>query len=261
MAGRAGAALLSILSFALVQPGCPRGTLPAYSHNDYVNAHPLRDALSLGYVGVEADVFLVDGTLRLGHDRKAAERGALFEAQYLAPLDSLVMRCGRLTANGLPFLLDVELKEPSRPAFDTLVALLARHRDLPPSAIQIVLVGWYPPNFALAAPVPLWRQEHLRRADARAMRITDSTVGLISLDYRKTMGRWWVGGEERKQWLATIRATKDAFPALRIRAHDVPVSERVYRDLLGAGVDLIGTMSLAATAQRLGAIARSTPTK
>ena len=49
------------------QPDCPRGTLPAYAHNDYINTRPLHDALSLGYKGVEADVFLVEGVLRLGH--------------------------------------------------------------------------------------------------------------------------------------------------------------------------------------------------
>jgi len=44
---------------------CPRGTLPAYSHNDYLNTHPLSDALALGYRGAEADVFLVKGELQL----------------------------------------------------------------------------------------------------------------------------------------------------------------------------------------------------
>lgn len=35
--------------------------LPAYAHNDYLIDRPLVDALALGYRGVEADVFLVDG--------------------------------------------------------------------------------------------------------------------------------------------------------------------------------------------------------
>ena len=34
--------------------------LLAYAHNDYRNPRPLRDALSLGYRGVEADLFRVD---------------------------------------------------------------------------------------------------------------------------------------------------------------------------------------------------------
>src|SRR5262249_7158999 len=124
-----------IVAFALVattaggqQPApssCPRGSLPAYAHNDYLNIHPLFDALSLGYKGVEADVFLVNGKLHLGHKRLAAEQDGNFEALYLAPLRALVARCGTLTADGQPFLLTLELKEASRATFDTLVAVLA----------------------------------------------------------------------------------------------------------------------------------------
>jgi hypothetical protein len=249
------------------QPDCPRGTLPAYAHNDYINTRPLHDALSLGYKGVEADVFLVEGVLRLGHDRKAAARGAAFEAQYLAPLRSLVARCGTLTADARGFLLNVELKEQSPSTFDTLVVLLARYADLFTSrggnadsggprsapAVQVVLVGWSPPALADDTLVPMGRQARLRHADGRALEVTDPSVRLISLDYGKTMGRWWMTPGHRRRWLGTIRATRAAFPTQRIRAYDVPVNERVYRDLLGAGVDFIGTMHLERTARVLGA--------
>ena len=56
-------------------PTCPRADLPAYAHNDYRNEAPLSEALALGYSGVEADVYLVNGVLRLGHDRREAQRG------------------------------------------------------------------------------------------------------------------------------------------------------------------------------------------
>ena len=57
-------ALTTLLALAApialpAQSGCTRGTLPAYAHNDYANARPLTDALSLGFRGAEADVFLV----------------------------------------------------------------------------------------------------------------------------------------------------------------------------------------------------------
>lgn len=236
-----------------------------------MNPHPLQDALALGYQGVEADVILVDGELRLGHDRPAAERGAAFELQYLQPLRSLVARCGTLTADGRPFLLDVELKEQSRPAFDSLVSLLARYPELfsPGSntavgghgtaAIEVVLVGWGPQALAAASPVPLGRQVRLQRADGRAVETVDPAVRLISLDYYKRMGRWWmklVPGR-RSRWLSTLRAVKGteaASPGRRIRVYHVPVDERVYRDLLAAGVDLIGTQNLTATARLLTAL-------
>jgi hypothetical protein len=261
-----GMILVGLAASARLPPrsDCPRGTLPAYSHNDYLNAHPLFDALALGYRGVEADVFLVKGELQLGHERRAAEEDGRFETRYLAPLRSLVARCGTLTADGQPFLLNVEIKEDSRATFDSLVALLERYSDLltapvgnavakdRPPPVKIVLVGWYPPGFADSVPVPLWRQTRLNRPDIPPADAADRSVGLISLEFRKEMGRWWVTPAKRRRWLSEIRATKAAFPAVPIRAYAVPVNERVYRELLESGVDLIGTNNLSETARLLG---------
>jgi hypothetical protein len=250
------------------QSNCPRGSLPAYAHNDYLNAHPLSDALSLGYKGVEADVFLVNGELQLGHDRRAAAQDGTFETLYLAPLRALVARCGTLTADEQPFLLTVEIKEESRPTFDTLVAVLTRYPDLfsrnnrqadssgnstPP--VQAVLVGWYPPGFADSISIPLSRQARLQRDDKPPADAADHGVGLISLDYAETIGRRWETPAHRRHWLSAIRQTKAAFPVRRIRAYHVPVNERIYRDLLAAGVDLIGTPELAETARLLNGVA------
>jgi hypothetical protein len=257
------AALLASAAPLAAQPACPRATLPAYAHNDYANPRPLLDALALGYRGVEADVVLVGGELRVGHDRKAARHGATLETQYLVPLRSIVERCGTLTGDSRPFLFTVDLKEPSRPAYETLVALLARYRTLvTPSrgtagdersgtpAVDIVLVGWYPPPTS-DGPQPLGRHERLRRSDGRAIEMPDPSVRLVSLDYGKTAGRWWVTASGRQRWFATVRATKSALPALAIRAHNVPVDLAVYRELISAGVDLIGTKDLVATARLL----------
>ena len=250
------------------QSDCPRGGLPAYSHNDYLNAHPLYDALSLGYKGVEADVFLVNGALQLGHERRAAAQDGNFETLYLAPLRALVARCGTLTADGQPFLLTVEIKEESRPTFDTLVAVLARYpelfsrssgqatasgHDTPP--VQAVLVGWYPPGFADSISVPLSRQARLRHAGGPPPDAADRAVGLIGLDYVETIGRRWATPAYERYWLSAIRVTKAMFPARRIRAYHVPVNERIYRKLLAAGVDLIGTLELTETARLLGGVA------
>lgn len=258
--GRLLLAVLTIVAARLsAQPECPRGTLPAYAHNDYLNTHPLYDALALGYKGAEADVFLVNGELQLGHKRLAAEEDGRFETHYLAPLRSLVARCGMLTADGQPFLLTVEIKEASRPTFEALLTLLARYSDLLKGtnganpAVQVVLVGWYPSDFEDSTPVPLSRQSELTRDDRPPADAADPSVGLISIDYNKTMGRWWVTRGRRRRWLLEIRKTKAEFPALRIRAYHAPVSARTYRDLLAAGVDLIGTQDLVESARLLTA--------
>lgn len=109
------------------QETCPSGALPAYAHNDYANPRPLHEAVERGFRGVEADVFLVADAVRVGHDRRAARRGGTLQALYLEPLRALVARCGRLTADGQPFLLTIEIKERSRPTYDPLVGLLRRY--------------------------------------------------------------------------------------------------------------------------------------
>ena len=49
----------------------PSGPLPAaHAHNDYWHERPLHDALERGFCSVEADVFLVDGQLLVGHAKK-----------------------------------------------------------------------------------------------------------------------------------------------------------------------------------------------
>lgn len=137
-----------------IQPSCPCATLPAYSHNDYENARPLLDALDFGFRGIEADLFLVDGTLRVGHDRRSAQRGKTLEALYLEPLRAIISKCGTIVSNRRPFLLALELKENSQQSYVALLQLLARYSELfepqRESAggaipIEVVLVGWHPP--------------------------------------------------------------------------------------------------------------------
>jgi len=44
--------------------------LRAHSHNDYAHTRPLLDALDQGFCSVEADIYLENGQLLVGHDKK-----------------------------------------------------------------------------------------------------------------------------------------------------------------------------------------------
>lgn len=237
---------------------CPRATLPAYAHNDYANPRPLTEALERGYRGVEVDVFLVDGVLRVAHDRRRAEHAPTLESAYLAPLRRLVLECGTLTGDGRPFFLAVEIKEHSRATYDTLTAVMRRHAPLfvaagdsakrePP--VLAVLVGWHPPadEMRRGSMPPFAVQHRLSRAGRDELPVLDADVRLLSLDYGKTMGRWWVDSAGRRRWVERLRELRAAAPDRLIRVHDVPADAAVYRQLLDAGVDLIGTKELART--------------
>lgn len=246
---------------------CPAGPmLPAYAHNDYANPHPLSDALELGFRGVEADILLRGGELRVGHDASVTRPGRNLEALYLRPLRAIVRECGHVLAPSLPFLLNIELKERSRAGYDSLIALLQRYADLfeapnsrlgvPP--VEIILVGWYPPpgDSSPDARYRVWRQERITTLSPSSGSQSTTAVRLVSLDYGKTIG--WPGRgpvpERAARWLARLRAAKGEGPGRLARAYNVPIDPAVYRLLLEAGVDLIGTKRLLASRQVLLAL-------
>lgn len=61
-----------------------------HSHNDYWRDVPYYSALSVGAVSVEADVWLYNGTLHVGHEQGALTNARTFESLYINPiLDTL----------------------------------------------------------------------------------------------------------------------------------------------------------------------------
>jgi hypothetical protein len=240
-------------SSAPTQQCTPRPLLPAYSHNDYLNRHPLQDALALGYQGVEADYVLVEGELLVAHGRADAMRGRTLEGLYLAPLRERVRRCGWVQSPNQPFLLTIEYKERGLQGYQALHELLKKYADIlgtwsAPGPVQVVLVGWHPPLRELAA-------DSLRLATVQA-RVTRSgfslpkgdtaMVGLVSWDYAKTMdwkGNGFPSDADRKTF-DHLAAARRALPGRLVRAYNVPPVDAVYRVLFRLGVDLIGVKDL-----------------
>ena len=77
----------------------PRSGVPweyqFYADFDGNSADPaVQDALDRGFSSVEADVWLVDGELRVAHDLEDTRAGVTLESLYLDPLDELVRQKG-----------------------------------------------------------------------------------------------------------------------------------------------------------------------
>lgn len=64
--------------------------IPCHSHNDYLRRVPLFDAIHFGCTGVEADVWLSDGELYVGHEKTAPTKNRTFESLYVKPLVELL---------------------------------------------------------------------------------------------------------------------------------------------------------------------------
>ncbi|KAL0258572.1 hypothetical protein SLS55_006069 [Diplodia seriata] len=63
---------------------------PFHSHNDYWRDVPFYSGLSYGAVSTEADVWLINGTLYVGHEESALTHARTLSALYISPiLDTL----------------------------------------------------------------------------------------------------------------------------------------------------------------------------
>jgi hypothetical protein len=60
--------------------------VPCHSHNDYWRKVPLFSAIYAGCTGVEADVWLRDGDLLVGHDTASLQVNRTFQSLYVNPL-------------------------------------------------------------------------------------------------------------------------------------------------------------------------------
>jgi len=63
-----------------------------HSHNDYWRDVPFYSAISVGAVSVEADVWLYNGTLYIGHERGALTNARTFESLYINPILDILHR-------------------------------------------------------------------------------------------------------------------------------------------------------------------------
>ncbi|KAF7862507.1 hypothetical protein EAF04_007380 [Stromatinia cepivora] len=66
--------------------------VPCHSHNDYWRRVPLFDALRAGCTGIEADVWLFDNDLYVGHNTASLQRNRTFQSLYINPLVDILER-------------------------------------------------------------------------------------------------------------------------------------------------------------------------
>ncbi|KAL8689835.1 MAG: hypothetical protein Q9218_004580 [Villophora microphyllina] len=64
--------------------------IPCHSHNDGQRQIPLYDALSIGCISIEADIWLQDGDLLVGHSQNRLTPSRTLQSLYLQPLISIL---------------------------------------------------------------------------------------------------------------------------------------------------------------------------
>ena len=229
----------------------------AHAHNDYRHGRPLLDALDRGFCSVEADVFLVDGELRVGHSRLELKQGRTLESLYLDPLKERVSRNSgqgesRVFSNGPVFTLMIDIKTDGEAVYQHLHQVLGTYQDMlcqvengqfVKRAIQVVISG--------DRPVETITRQTLRYAgiDGRLEDLDSElpahAMPMISDRWSKHF-RWRGTGEmpddERNKLQTIVHRAHDK--GRRVRFWATPESPAVWQVLLDEGVDHINTDQL-----------------
>lgn len=230
-----------------------RPLVRAHAHNDYHHPRPLFDALDHGFCSVEADIFLVDGQLLVGHVRSELTPQRTLQALYLDPLRSRVRENGgQVFPGGPPFTLMIDVKTEAEPAYAALNRVLADYAEMLTSvcdgrverrAVTVVVSGNRAEEAIAAAPLRYVGIDG-RLADLDRPR-PSHLVPWISDNWRSHF-RWRGQGPmpvAERQKLREIVERAHA-RGCRVRFWATPDTPALWRELVDAGVDLVNTDDL-----------------
>ena len=233
-------------------PEAPDPAVRIHGHNDYLQPVPCTRALELGLGSLEADVFLEDGELRVGHERWQLRPGRTLRALYLEPLRAAWReRGGPLRSDGAPLVLLVDIKADGRRVYEVLreqlrafAPMLTRFVDgrVEPGAVTVLLSGDRPID------VVAGERDRLCAIDGRLPDLDRSPpppahlVPWISSSWRAISD--WTGSDElMADELARVRGlvAKADEQGRELRFWSAPDRREGWAALLRLGVHRIGT--------------------
>ena len=238
----------------------PKALPGAHAHNDYYHKRPLWDALERGFASIEADVFLVDGRLLVGHYRHELRPERTLESLYLEPLRKHVQaHGGRVFAGGERLTLLVDFKTQGLAAYAVLNELLGNYEELVSTANDEADAG--PVQVVVTGDRPMEAIRH----DAKRRLVLDGRLGDLELDLPVDVmplvseswtshftwrGQGKMPDAERQRLREMVARVHEAGHALRFWA--TPDDPAMWKELQAAGVDLIGADDLEALREFLG---------
>lgn len=234
----------------------------AHAHNDYHHERPLLDALAQGFCSVEADIFLVDGKLLVGHLPRELVRERTLESLYLVPLAERVRaHGGRVFPDGPSVTLLIDIKTNGSATWRVLHNSLSQYGEMltrvengrvVEGAVTVVVSGDRPFE-QVAETSPRYAGLDGRLSDVD----TEMPVHLMPLisDHWFRHFRWNGEGpmseEEREKLQGIVKQVHASGRRLRFWA--TPDNRSMWGELHAAGVDLINTDDLEGLGQFLRA--------
>ena len=225
----------------------------AHAHNDYYHPRPLLDALDQGFCSVEADIFLVDGRLLVGHEQRELKPERTLQALYLDPLRKRSRaNNGRIYAGGPVFTLLIDIKTAGEATYRALAGVLAGYPELlcathdgkfTQRAVSVIISGNRAKD-VIASDNPRFAGIDGRLADLES-EMPAHLLPLIS-DRWSSHFRWRGEGDfpeaERIKLHRIVR--KAHAGGRRVRFWATPEKAALWRELREAEVDLINTDDL-----------------
>lgn len=231
----------------------PVPLIKAHAHNDYYQQRPLLDALEHGFCSVEADIFLQDGELRVGHFEFELRAGRTLEALYLDPLLER-FRVNEESVYPAPasFMLLVDIKQNGEAVWPVLNESLAKYREMltyvengvvVDGPVQVVVSGARPFEMIEAEPV------RYAGVDGRLSDLDSEKpahlIPVISDHWGRNFrwrGRTELKEDEREKLESIVAQAHES--GRRVRFWATPENPGLWRGLFDAGVDHINTDNL-----------------
>jgi len=226
----------------------------AHAHNDYEHDRPLHDALDHGFCSVEADIFLVNGELLVGHNRWSLRKDRTLKRLYLDPLAKIVeSNNGRVHKDSAMFMLLIDFKHDGNKIYPILKKQLQEYSNMlsgihdgkyQQRAIQVVISGSCPRKMITDD------ETRLVSIDGRFSDLDSNApadfIPLISMRWSsqfKWRGRTQVTEQEINKLTNITRKAHER--GRRVRFWATPESTAVWDRLFSAQVDHINTDKLA----------------
>lgn len=238
-----------LLALALTCCGAAAAQPPVliHSHNDYAQRVPFYQAYAQQVSSIEADVFLHDGQLLVGHDVEDLRADMTFEALYVEPIVTLFARNGgrAFRDSDQTLQLMVELKSETDPTLRAVAALLGRwpevfDPEVNPAAVRVAVTGRVPAPEAFDRYPRFLGFDGAWDADYTPEQL--ERIALISTNFRD-FSQWngkgtIIPAEKERLEQVVDRAHEQGKP---VRFWNAPEGTTVYYTFYDMGIDYINT--------------------
>lgn len=238
-----------LLALALTCCGAAAAQPPVliHSHNDYAQRVPFYQAYAQQVSSIEADVFLHDGQLLVGHDVEDLRADMTFEALYVEPIVTLFARNGGRAFRDSDHTLQlmVELKSETDPTLRAVAALLGRwpevfDPEVNPAAVRVAVTGRVPAPESFDRYPRFLGFDGAWDADYTPEQL--ERIALISTNFRdfsQWNGKGTIIPAEKERLEQVIdRAHEQGKP---VRFWNAPEGTTVYYTFYDMGIDYINT--------------------